>query len=322
MPTPGSACRTGNGAWLALHRPSWGGGYPVTPQRLSRRPADVGGRWQAQRHAEVIRVCWCRSGPILREQHSVIDYHQASGCNMSEKAVRYRTRPGEPWQMVLPGVYVTHSGLLSTSQRAMAAWRYAGSAIAITGQAAVVRYGIPAKPTEFVDVLVPLTCRRKDAGFARLHRTSVMPEIGSRAGLAVGPVRGSARLRQALAEVADGVRSAAEGDLRMLIRKARLPVPVFNPWLLAGTEFLASPDAWWPEYGVAAEVDSRAWHLSPADWEKTMARHARMTAPGTLVLHFPPRRLRTAERAVASEIRSALASSRGTLPHIVTSLAR
>jgi hypothetical protein len=69
--------------------------------------------------------------------------------------------------------------------------------------------------------------------------------------------------RSVLAEVADGIRSTAEGDLRDLIRAARLPMPLFNPSLYKGDTFLAKPDTWWPDAGVAAEVDSRAFHLSP-----------------------------------------------------------
>jgi len=103
-----------------------------------------------------------------------------------------------------------------------------------------------------------------------------------------------------------------------LVRHAKLPQPLYNPRLFVGEDFLASPDAWWQEFGVAAEVDSKAWHLSPADWEQTLARDARMTAQGILVLHFPPGRLRTDERNVGAEIRSAHARSRGPLPHITT----
>jgi hypothetical protein len=93
-----------------------------------------------------------------------------------------------------------------------------------------------------------------------------------------GPVQGSARLRRALAEVADGVRSAEEGNLRSLIKRERLPDPMYNPRLYAGEEFIAVPDAWWREACVAAEVDSRQWHLSPGDWERTLERHARRSA--------------------------------------------
>jgi hypothetical protein len=136
--------------------------------------------------------------------------------------------------------------------------------------------------------------------------------------LDAGPTRGSARLRAALAEVADGVRSVAEGDLRTLISSRGLPTPLFNPRLYVGTEFLASPDAWWPEAGVAVEVDSRAYHLSPAAWEQTLARQARMVAEGILVIALPPQRIRSEGWKVAREIRSALERSRGALPHITT----
>ena len=62
---------------------------------------------------------------------------------------------------------------------------------------------------------------------------------------------------------------------------------------------------------MAGEVDSREWQLSPRDWERTLARDARMGAHGIVVLHFSPRRLRAEPRMVAAEIRSALAAGRG-----------
>jgi very-short-patch-repair endonuclease len=128
--------------------------------------------------------------------------------------------------------------------------------------------------------------------------------------LASGPFQGSARFRQVLAEVADGVRSAAEGALRSLIKRERLADPLYNACLYAGDTFIAKPDAWWADAGVAVEIESRRWHLSPGDWERTLARDARMSAHGIIVLHFPPRRLHTESRAVATEIRSALEAGR------------
>jgi len=138
-----------------------------------------------------------------------------------------------------------------------------------------------------------------------------------------GPRQGSANLRRALAEVADGVRSAAEGQLHALIRRAGLPMPMFNPRLFIGRAFLAVPDCWWPDAGVAAEVDSRAWHLSPQEWENTLARQARMAAAGIIVLHFPPSRIYAERKEVVAEIRSALAAGRGrSLPRVRTLPAR
>jgi len=131
-----------------------------------------------------------------------------------------------------------------------------------------------------------------------------------------GPVQGSALFRAAVSDVRDGIRSSPEADLKHLLRRAKIAEPVFNPRLYAGDEFIASPDAWWPEAGLAGEVDSRAYHLSPQDHERTLARDARMAAHGITVLHFTPRQIRTQPKTVIAAIRSALAAadSRPRLP--------
>jgi len=124
--------------------------------------------------------------------------------------------------------------------------------------------------------------------------------------LSDGPIKGSAKLRSVLAEVADGIRSTAEGDLHRLIKAGRLPMPMFNPSLLAGDVFLGKPDAWWPRAGVAVEVDSRAWHLSPEDWDRTRRRHDLMGEAGIIALHFSPRELRLEPAMVTRRIQGAL----------------
>jgi peptidoglycan/xylan/chitin deacetylase (PgdA/CDA1 family) len=129
-----------------------------------------------------------------------------------------------------------------------------------------------------------------------------------------GPRRGSALLRRALAEVADGIRSSAEGDLRDLIKRAGLPVPLFNARLFADGRLIAVADCWWPDAGVAAEVDSREWHFSPRDWEQTMRRHEAMGAHGIITLHFTPRRIRQEPGTVAKAIRDALAAGQARGP--------
>jgi hypothetical protein len=299
---------------------------------------------------------------VAAEQHGVIARAQALDCGMTERVLRYRARAGGPWQALLPGVYLTHTGRPDDDQRELAALLFAGAHSVLTGPAALRRYGLSARRPGTVDVLVPRATQRADAGFARLHRTARLPDMVCTAGaarfvlparavadtargmtdlssvravvaeavqrgrcpvrllaeeLAAGPAQGSALLRRALAEVADGIRSAAEGDLRDLIVWAGLPVPMFNPRLIVAGEFLAQPDCWWPGPGVAAEADSRAWHLSPRDWEYTQARHARMSAHGIIVLHFAPARIRAKRNEVADDIRKALAAGQGrSLPQI------
>jgi hypothetical protein len=132
-----------------------------------------------------------------------------------------------------------------------------------------------------------------------------------------GRDRRDALLRAVLAEVAAGVRSTVECDLRELIVASDLPTPLFNPDLYVGRQFLARPDAWWPEAGVAAEVESKQWHLLPAHWEQTMARQRRMTGAGIYVLQFSPGQLRREPAVVLADIAAALKVGRP-LPGIST----
>jgi hypothetical protein len=133
--------------------------------------------------------------------------------------------------------------------------------------------------------------------------------------LDAGPKSGSALFRMALADVAEGIRSVAEADLKDLLVKARVPMPLFNP-ALYGTDgtFIARPDAWWPELGIAIEVDSREWHLSPEDHEKTLTRGRRMGRHQIVVLRFTPKQLRSRAATVVEEIRRTLEGARGRPP--------
>jgi hypothetical protein len=122
-----------------------------------------------------------------------------------------------------------------------------------------------------------------------------------------GPSAGSALLRQALAEISDGVRSVAEGDFRQLLMRSGLPMPLFNARLFdADGTFIAAVDAWWQEAGVAAEIDSRAYHLAAADQDRTTGRHDKLVAHGILPLHFPPARMKTDAAGIIGEIRQAI----------------
>ncbi|HET9966728.1 MAG TPA: hypothetical protein VFQ68_00750 [Streptosporangiaceae bacterium] len=95
-----------------------------------------------------------------------------------------------------------------------------------------------------------------------------------------GPRPGSALFREALADVAEGIRSTAEADLKDLLVKAKIPMPLFNPALYDtdGT-FIARPDAWWPELGIAIEVDSAEWHISPEPPHRPRRRNRRSAWP-------------------------------------------
>jgi hypothetical protein len=309
--------------------------------------------------ASTIRLDRTALTAILDRQTGVITRAQAHASGVTDGALRHRLRPGGPWQVVLPTVYIAVTGMPSIAQHQMAAQLYGGPGSVITGPAAALSHRIRVPDSDFVDVLVPVTCQRRDAGFARLHRTSRMPQRVYRFGpiryalapravadtvrglanlrdvqavvadavqrsrcevteliaeLNAGPRWGSALFREALADIADGIRSAAEGDLLKLLRKSGLPMPLFNASVYAEDTFIARPDAWWPEVGVAVEVDSREWHMSPEDHARTLERQRRMAKHGIIVLPFTPKQIRARPADVVTQIRDALGSARGRPP--------
>ena len=138
--------------------------------------------------------------------------------------------------------------------------------------------------------------------------------------LNAGPSAGSKALRSALAEVSEGTRSTAEGDLKRLIDRSGLERPLYNPMLyLPDGSFLCSPDSWWERRGVAGEVDSLAYHFTARDYEETTMRHNRIERTGIHLLHWLPRTIQNDGATVVTDIRSALAdATHRTPPKIIT----
>jgi hypothetical protein len=130
-----------------------------------------------------------------------------------------------------------------------------------------------------------------------------------------GPVAGSRFYRAALAEISEGIRSAAEADMKALIDKSDLEKPMYNAELHAADgSFLGIADAWWQRAGVAAEVDSRQYHLGPEDYERTVMRHNRMEAHGINLLHFLPSTLKRKSPTVVADLRGAIESGNSAPP--------
>ena len=125
--------------------------------------------------------------------------------------------------------------------------------------------------------------------------------------LNAGPTAGSSWFRAALTEISAGIRSAAEKDLKQVIDRSDLEKPMYNPRLYTlDGEFLGIPDLWWQRAGVAAEVDSRQYHISAKDYEETVARHNRMEAAGIHMLHFLPRTIKSERRIILARLRGAI----------------
>jgi hypothetical protein len=173
-----------------------------------------------------------------------------------------------------------------------------------------VREGLPvvALPTAVVAAAVRMDDRRAVRALvaeAVQRRRVTLAQL--RAAAAHVSRRGSGHLRQVLDEVTAGIRSVPEADVRSLVaRSAVLRGALFNCRLYnADGMLLAEPDAFWSAAGLIHETDSAEWHLGPESWDRTLRRHARLTALGLLVVHSTPGRIRNDGAALVRELESA-----------------
>lgn len=125
-------------------------------------------------------------------------------------------------------------------------------------------------------------------------------------------IRGTALIRGAVADLRQGVQSAPEAEFRDLVLGSGLPEPLWNPTLLTPDgQFLCRPDGYYEEVGVALEINSLRHHLTPADFEVTQARHARMSAWGILVVPITPGHTRWQGDRVLNDISGTLRAAAG-----------
>jgi hypothetical protein len=131
--------------------------------------------------------------------------------------------------------------------------------------------------------------------------------------------RGTALLRTVLSEVTEGVRSTAEGEARDHINAANLPKPLWNHDIYdANGQWLARPDAIWPDLGVVLEIDSVEWHMSPDAYRRTQARQRRLARVGLVVLPVTPAALRDQPQSMIEELKIALEEGARRQPPLIT----
>lgn len=118
--------------------------------------------------------------------------------------------------------------------------------------------------------------------------------------------RGTALPRRILAEMDDDLRSVTQVSARRLVLKAGLPMPRWRvPLTSQNGAHVATADAWWDDVGLAWEVDSYAFDLSPTDMATMLRRATTLTVTGIVVVHTPPHQLHDDPAAVADLLRAA-----------------
>ncbi|ANN16927.1 hypothetical protein SD37_15580 [Amycolatopsis orientalis] len=222
-----------------------------------------------------------------------------------------RCRPGKPWQRLLPGVVLLHSGTPTRRQLVDAALLYAGPDAMVTGAASCRRQGLAALPDHpfRVHVLIPNEHKISGSGHVIVERTIRLPEPIVKGGVPLAPLVRSVLdecRRLGSRQIADGVRSAAEVDAMRVWRMSGLPEPRWNHELRDGSgEYIATPDGYFVAAELAWEIDSYDFHFGKQQYAATVARNARYAAAGIAVLQTLPSRLRTEPKQVAAELRAA-----------------
>lgn len=117
---------------------------------------------------------------------------------------------------------------------------------------------------------------------------------------------GTALARRVLVEIADGIRSAAEAWARDLVLRSGLPAPKWNVELRDELgRSLGVVDAYWEEAGLAWEIQSRTFHLSPQALKRDVQKLAGLAAAGVTVFPSAATDLRDEPCEVLGELTSA-----------------
>jgi hypothetical protein len=125
---------------------------------------------------------------------------------------------------------------------------------------------------------------------------------------------GAGHLRQVVQDVADGVRSPAEGFLHdtvlRLARRRRFPPYLLNPDVHLNGVLLGSPDLYVPGLGLGHEQDSREWHGEEHLLDATLLRHDLWRKAGLALDHVTPARFRDETDACLATLREAVEERR------------
>jgi len=150
--------------------------------------------------------------------------------------------------------------------------------------------------------LAQLQRAAKEAEVKRLWGPLSLPDLLGR-----HPGRpGAAAIRAVIETPGRGVtRNDVEDALAALVRRARLPPPLFNIPLKLGSRFV-EPDCMWPAQQVIVEVDGYETHGTRDSFESDRARDRALTAAGWLVIRVTWRQLRDEPAQIGRDLRAVL----------------
>ncbi len=126
-----------------------------------------------------------------------------------------------------------------------------------------------------------------------------------------GSRRGTGLPREILRDLTTDLRSIPELRAFQLLQKSHIPDPLWNAHLFnADGKYIATPDAWFDDVGLAIEIDSYQFHFTSNGYTHTMCRNARYTHHGILILQILPGQLKKEPETVLASIKAAYAAAK------------
>ncbi len=152
----------------------------------------------------------------------------------------------------------------------------------------IMRDGVPLAP--LIRAVLDICRRLKDVDSVRALLAEAVQRGRAdpyriQAELENGCQRGTAIPRDVLRSILRGARSVAEGDAMRVWERTGLPPLEWNTelWDEAGN-YIATPDGWCDEVGLAWEIDSYDLHFTRADYSNTMDRNSRYNSVGVTLV--------------------------------------
>src|SRR5205823_5219729 len=99
--------------------------------------------------------------------------------------------------------------------------------------------------------------------------------------------RGTGLPREVFRDLTVELRSIPELRAFRLLKKADLPQPKWNAKLFNHDgDYVACPDAWFDDVGLAVEIDSYEFHFTARGYASTARRNSRYAENGILIVQI------------------------------------
>ncbi|HET7326684.1 MAG TPA: hypothetical protein VFJ14_05285 [Nocardioidaceae bacterium] len=114
---------------------------------------------------------------LLAANERVVTHSELREVGIPSSTITFRILPGGPWQRILPGVVLAHSGIPTWRERCLAAVKCCGTGAVLTGLTALRHQGqTAAHPNGQVNALIPHGSQRGSHDFVQVERSRRMPK--------------------------------------------------------------------------------------------------------------------------------------------------